>query len=700
VLGLGVAAACAHSVSGSLPGTGSSPDNGTAQGGASPGSAEPSQGTGDASLVIPGPIAPSDAGEGGPGDGSPALAANQGGTCVSGRSCDPMCDQLIENGAHEYIEQHPDDGSQIPAKAVTTLDPLFAVAPAATGGPCIIEPPDGSLFPNNWLRARIRFKPASAAQTIFQIRIHADRQMNDLVVYTESKTWEIPADIWQALGASTWGEDITVTVSAVAPAGGTPTSSSVKFQIAPAFANGTIVYWAAVGSNWQTPPPQSWLESFSVGDDNVATALTTAQSQWRQARTETGPLQMYGAAPGAPACIGCHVAVPDRASVTFIEGYPWDGVSAMVDPNDTGKLPPWLTPGGAEALSMPWLGMMAFSPHVWNDLNQHIMVAAFQDESTFNATAFDGGVAPAPIAPWGYQGSNEWDTSAKSQLGWIDLSTAVPQIAPADGGPISGDQLSLGMAANYGTSWGLIARTGDTSGVASPAWAHAGDTIVYASTKASMSGRLATGTADLWSVPYAGGAGGAAAAIAGASDPAYNEYYPAFSPDDRFIAFNRSPLADPMYYDPKAEVYVIPASGGTPTRLAANDPPVCMGVKSPGITNSWPKWSPEYPQCSGNTYYWIIFSSSREQIPFGPKAGGNLSGNEDTSQLYLTALVEDATGALTSTPGVFVWNQHTAATLTAFVGQPQSNHTPQWEPIALPPPPPPPTPPPPAIPPM
>ncbi|HXN32276.1 MAG TPA: hypothetical protein VN894_10460, partial [Polyangiaceae bacterium] len=453
LVGLVGAVACAHAVrASSSDGPAGSADNGgVSQNGTSPGNAPPPQGANGATIVIPAAVAAMDAGEGGPGDGSAALSENKSGTCANGRSCDPTCDELVENGAHEYIEQHPDDGSQIPAKAVATLAPLFNATAAATGGPCIVEPPDGSLFPNNWLRPRIRFNPASATQTIFQIRIHADRQMNDLIVYTKSKTWEIPADIWKALAGSTWGEDITVTVSAVAATGGAPSRSSVKFQIAPAFANGTIIYWAAVGTNWAPPnPPQSWLESFSVGDENVAAALTVSQVQWNQARAENGALQTRGGPPGKIACIGCHVAVPDRSSVTFVETYPWDGVSAMVDPNDTGKMPPWLTAGGAEALSMPWLGMMTFSPHVWNDLTQHIVVAAFQDESTFNAGAFDGGPSAAPIAPWGYQGGNTWDTSAKSQLGWIDLSTPVPPIAPTDGGAVSGDQLSLGMAANYG----------------------------------------------------------------------------------------------------------------------------------------------------------------------------------------------------------------------------------------------------------
>jgi hypothetical protein len=142
-----------------------------------------------------------------------------------------------------------------------------------------------------------------------------------------------------------------------------------------------------------------------------------------------------------------------------------------------------------------------------------------------------------------------------------------------------------------------------------------------------------------------------------------------------------------MYYDPNAQVYVVRATGGTPTRLNANDPPACTGAKSPGVTNSWPKWSPEYPSCDGKTFYWLVFSSAREQVKFA-------SQSEPTSQLYLTSIVIENEKPSTY-PGIYIWNQHRNATVAPFVGQTQSNHTPQWEPIDLPVPPPPPPPPPP-----
>jgi hypothetical protein len=176
----------------------------------------------------------------------------------------------------------------------------------------------------------------------------------------------------------------------------------------------------------------------------------------------------------------------------------------------------------------------------------------------------------------------------------------------------------------------------------------------------------------------------------GASETSWDEFYPAFSPDDRYVAFDRVPNADGVrYYAPHAEVFVVPGGGGTPTRLAANDPPSCMGVQSPGVTNSWPRWSPEYPTCSGKTYYWLIFSSSREGLPFDATQfkNGLSYPNEPTSQLYLTALVDDGSGAPKTFPAVYIWNQPTSN--SAYVGSNQSNHTPAWEVVSIPPPPPP-----------
>jgi hypothetical protein len=564
------------------------------------------------------------------------------------------CDSCADFPAAPIIDATPDDGSPpTPSDAPSH----FSDPSLGSGGPCLVEPSAGTLIPQNWLRPRFRYVP-SGSQSLFEIRLHTKRQKNDLVVYTTSKTWKMPRTMWNALRASTWDEDITVTVRAVDPASGsTPAGTQGTFRIAPAGAGGSMIYWAAVGEM----DGQSWLEGFSVGDEGVATVLDVSSVELKVSRDQGGQLQN---GTGGVQCIGCHTAVPDGKSVAFLDFWPWSGVSSSVDPQHTGAAPTWLTPGGAEAFSQPWLGIMSFSKAIW-DSGERVVVVGYQ------RTAGN---------PWDGQ---TWSDSPASRLAWIDLSTAVP----ATGGT-NGYMLGMAMAANQGKSYGFLARNGDSRGAAAPSWSHDGKTIVYVSTNAAKDGRLATGPADLYSVPYSARAGGSATPVPGASDPGFSEYYPAYSPDDRYVAYNRAPGSEDMYYNPHAEVFVVPGAGGKPVRLAANDPPACLNVTSPGVTNSWAKWSPEAQTCGGKKYYWLIFSSSRDGRLFKSsnlKQGGTVA----TSQLYLTALVDDGAGNLATYPALYIWNQPTAYSGSLPFSGNQSNHTPTWEVVDIPPPPPP-----------
>jgi hypothetical protein len=183
-------------------------------------------------------------------------------------------------------------------------------------------------------------------------------------------------------------------------------------------------------------------------------------------------------------------------------------------------------------------------------------------------------------------------------------------------------------------------------------------------------------------VPYGNRSGGTARPIAGASDPGFAEYYPAFSPDDEFVAFNRLPQSDAnvtptgqpydggMFFNPAAEVWVVPSAGGSAIRLRANDPPSCTPPVLPntrvyptktGWDNSWAKWSPDVGTYGDRKFYWIVFSSYRYDI--SPPRG----------QLFLTAVVTSETQTSTY-PAVYLWNQD----LTT------SNHTPSWEAYQIP----------------
>ncbi|MGH7282203.1 MAG: hypothetical protein ACRELY_11805, partial [Polyangiaceae bacterium] len=180
---------------------------------------------------------------------------------------------------------------------------------------------------------------------------------------------------------------------------------------------------------------------------------------------------------------------------------------------------------------------------------------------------------------------------------------------------------------------------------------------------------LQTDDSDIRTIPYGDRAGGTSTMLAGASDVAFDEYYPTFSPTgDKLIAFSRIAIGNPNkglaynYAQPGTEVLVVPAAGGTATRLAANDPPACLSQPSPGVSNSWPKWAPGATDVGGKTYYWLVFSTLRE---FGHP------------QLYLTSVVvDDATGTIDgSHAALHIWNQP----------ETEHNHTPAWDFFDVPP---------------
>jgi hypothetical protein len=580
----------------------------------------------------------------------------------------------------------PSDGGApaAPANAAS----LFAGSDGTGPGPCIVEPVAGTLIPQNWLRPRFRVIPA-AGQNLFQITLSSKRQANSYVVYTASDTWTMPKKDWDALRGDSWGDEVQVTIRGVSSSGGTTTSSASSFTIAPASAGGSMIYWAATGDQ----NGLSWLEGFAPGDESVATTLLVDQVQAKLYRQQGGQAVDGGTAE----CIGCHAAVPDGNSVSFVDFYPWPGNAANVNPDagGTGAVPPWLTPNGAFSLSAPWLSIGTFSKTDW--AKEKLMITSYA------CPVVDAGAnASYDPYPWG----PTCDPQTSGSLVWIDLASTAA--APEAGA--QSNILNAAFTANLGESFGVLPRMGDSSGVEFPNWSHDGTTVVYVSTNVGLDGRLAgltssadggvtpaSGEADLYTVPFNARKGGMATPLAGASEPNVNEYYPSFSEDDKLVAFDRAAADGPqgMYYNPYSEVYIVPASGAAaPTREAANDPPACQGTPgSPGVTNSWPKWSPDVETCAdGNTYYWLVFSSTREGTPFDvyplPGGGGQnfKKGVADgpTSQLYMTG-VTVAGGVITTHPALYIWNQAT----TSAGGTAQSNHTPIWEVVNIPLPPPP-----------
>jgi hypothetical protein len=309
------------------------------------------------------------------------------------------------------------------------------------------------------------------------------------------------------------------------------------------------------------------------------------------------PAQVVARDPARETCIGCHAATPDGNAVGFALGQGlYLDSIADIRAESVGTVPPYVTPTALVALRK-LEGTPTYSPAHWSEGDRIAVVGDTGD------------------------------------LTWIQLD---------------------------GDRQGVVARGGDARLATAPTFRHDGTAIGYVSTNSISLGRQAAGPSDLYVVPYAGGAGGPATPILGAAEPEYTEYYPAFSPDDAFIAFTRIAGSGNVYSVPEAEVFVVPSAGGVATRLKANDAPSCQtDLHSPGLTNDWTKWSPDVGRANGNTYYWITFSSQRTGVP----------------QLYVTALVVDGAGKLSTYPALYLWNQPAA----------EGNHTPAWDHLQIPP---------------
>lgn len=225
-------------------------------------------------------------------------------------------------------------------------DPSGMFQGSASGtAPCVLEPQDGSMFPNNWTRPRIHVKGAAGA--LLQITIHADREANDLVAYTTKDTWIMPKEVWTGLAASVWEEDITVTVRQAS--GGASVS---KFQIAPVPAGGSVVYWGSTTT--QPGLTTSTLYGFAPGDDGVIQTLTP-KDVTAKILDQSPSLKRaeFGAAVGQVRCIGCHTSTPDGAAVAFTNHWPWNISMASIKSGEAGTTPSYVTPMGALIAQLP-----------------------------------------------------------------------------------------------------------------------------------------------------------------------------------------------------------------------------------------------------------------------------------------------------------------------------------------------------------
>jgi hypothetical protein len=413
------------------------------------------------------------------------------------------------------------------------------------------------------------------------------------------------------LDAATWQKITTVGVNA-------PINVTVR--------SATVANGALTGGPWTGS--SGTIEIAPVPAEGSVVYWTTSNGtvlKGFQMGSEAVPQPILTPTQIGTGCVGCHTSTPDGLYV---------GLTATADPG-TGDAPAYIDLRSVD-------GGLARPSFVSTDALT-LLARQGQHAPSFSPGHWSQGDYIA-LAMMSINGSDE--------IGWVDLEAT---------------------SQTQGKAWGTLARNGDMNQAASASFSHDGKNVVYTSATGVNSG---TNTQDglLYVVPFNGGQGGTAVPLAGASDASDLQFYASYSRDDAYVAFNRLPnslasvTTPPTYNNPNSEIFVVPAAGGTATRVAANDPPACLKAPSPGITNSWAKWSPQALSVCGNTYYFFVFSSDRD-----PGAGGG-------PQLYVAPIVVDGSGKITTYAAIYPWNQPEA----------EHNHTPAWDVFQLPPPPPPP----------
>lgn len=135
-----------------------------------------------------------------------------------------------------------------------------------------------------------------------------------------------------------------------------------------------------------------------------------------------------------------------------------------------------------------------------------------------------------------------------------------------------------------------------------PTWSPDGQTIAFVRGHLGPSSFQLSDEADIYTIPVTGGD---PQPLAGASGDGMN-YYPAYSPDGRWLAFTRHTTGSTTYAAAEAEIFLVPASGGDHIRLQAND--AADGSLLQNVSNSWPTWSLDGA--------WLAFNSKRDDASY------------------------------------------------------------------------------------
>ena len=260
-------------------------------------------------------------------------------------------------------------------------------------------------------------------------------------------------------------------------------------------------------------------------------------------------------------------------------------------------------------------------------------------DGTKMSITYDGGDGAATLVDVGTQ------TAQPSTRGW-NFGTFTPsgnEFLAVQGGTLT--------VLDYATQTPLATMTSGGQ-VTHPDLAADGTKLVYVMKSGGAdwsfsSGRIFTRTYDVATKSF-----GPETPLVTAST---NNFYPSFSPDGKWVLFNRANGGD-AYNNGNATLWVIPADGSGPA--------VELGKANSGLglTNSWGRWAPFAQTVGANNdqIFWVTVSSTRD---FGVRLVG-----ANRPQIWMTPFISGQAAA----------DPSTSAFRLPFQNLDSNNHIAQW----------------------
>ena len=186
----------------------------------------------------------------------------------------------------------------------------------------------------------------------------------------------------------------------------------------------------------------------------------------------------------------------------------------------------------------------------------------------------------------------------------------------------------------YSLYTGSLIMEVDTGGekVSHPDWSPDGDSILLVRIKSTSMNDMNFEGGEIIKMSWNGNSFGAPEVLVPYTEDK-NSYYPAFSPDGEWIAFNRAVQTEIIradgtaeysassYANPSAELWLMDKNGGYQTRLDTAN-----GVGE--LQNSFPRWGP----LPDDDVLWLAFSSTRRYA---------VDPNMGIPQIWVTAIEPD-----------------------------------------------------------